>query len=463
MGRLGLSSAASDSIAATAQSLLERLFPICRSITGDGVRMTLAILREIAPWHIEEYPTGTRVYDWTIPREWIIRAGWIADAGGCRLVDFRNNNLHVVGYSVPVNARMKFSALRPHLHTLPELPDAIPYRTSYYREDWGFCLSQRQLDAFDPDGEYEVVIDAELKDGTLTLADCLLPGRSGQEFLVSTYCCHPSMANDNLSGVIVATLLLRELASRPERRHSWRFVMAPETIGVIAYLARHQADLKRSAGGFVIATCAGPGRYGVKKSFLGDHLVDRAVGIVMRDRRIDPAHYPFAPDGSDERQYSSPGFRIPVTTVCKDKYYEYLYYHTSRDDLGFVTGEAMAASLAIYRDVVDVIEANRLLRSRNPHCEPQLGRRGLYPQTGGAIGQPAASEASAVEAEVSAIAWILFLADGRHDLIAVAERSGLAFRDVAAAADKLEMHGLIEAATPLVPRESSLMRAAVQP
>jgi aminopeptidase-like protein len=433
------------SIAATAQDLLGRLFPICRSITGDGVRESLAILGDIAPWTMREYASGTPVYDWTVPQEWTIRDAWIADADGHRVVDFRANNLHVVSYSRPVRARMTFAELRPYLHTLPNLPDAIPYRTSYYKENWGFCLSQNQLEQLNPDGDYEVVIDSELKPGALSLADCVLPGRSGREFLVSTYCCHPSMANDNLSGPIVTTLLLRALAARPERRHSWRFVVLPETIGAITYLATHEAEMKAAAGGFVVTTCGGPGPVGVKQSFLGDHLVDRAVRLALRDAGITPVTYPFIPDGSDERQYSSPGFRIPVTTISKDKYYEYPYYHTSLDNLDFVTGTALAESYGHYLAAIDIIESNVVFRSLNPHCEVQLGRRGLYPQTGGALNQMAnTARTSAVENEVDIISWVMFLADGGHDLIAMAERSGFPYRDVAAVASKLETHGLLE-------------------
>jgi aminopeptidase-like protein len=443
MARPVLKVQASCSVACTAQSLLEQLYPICRSITGEGVRTTLNILRRHAPWRIQEYPTGTRAYDWSVPREWIIRDAWIADTSGRRLVDFRENNLHVVGYSVPVRARMSFASLRPHLHSLPVLPDAIPYRTSYYAENWGFCLSERQLAGLDPDAEYEVVVDSELKDGMLSFADCVLPGTSCQQYLVSTYCCHPSMANDNLSGVIVTTLLLHELASRPHRRHAWRFVIAPETIGTLAYLAHNEDDMKSVIGGFVVATCGGPGLIGVKESFIGNHLVDRAVRVACRDSGIEPKRYAFVPDGSDERQYSSPAFRIPVTTICKDKYYEYEFYHSSLDDLNFVTGEALAITFTLYREAIDVIEENRVLYSRNAHGEPQLGRRGLYPEIGGAVHLGDSDPRIVEQDEVALISWIMFLADGKHDLIDIAEHSNRSFRDVVAAVRKLEQNGLL--------------------
>lgn len=435
-------------VARTARALLERLFPIGRSLTGDGVRETLHILGEHAPFAVREYASGTPAYDWTVPDEWAVRDAYIADPRGNRLVDVRTNALHLVGYSRPVRRTMTFAELAPHLHTLPELPDAIPYRTTYYRDDWGFCLTHRQWEAFDRDASYTVVVDSELKPGALTLADAVLPGTSGREYLVSTYCCHPSMANDNLSGLIVATLLCAELAARP-RRHTWRFVVVPETIGALTYLAQHETAMKRLSGGFVATCCGGPGPYGYKESFLGDHLVDRAIRLAFRDAGIEPVRHPFVPDGSDERQYSSPGFRIPVATICKDKYYEYRYYHTSLDDLSFVTGEALAGSFALYRDAIAIVEENRVYRTLNPNGEPQLGRRGLYPQTGGGINQTARGDSprAGIEREVDVIGWVMFLADGRHDLVAVAERSGLPFRSVAAVARRLAAHGLLEEAS----------------
>ena len=428
---------------AEARALLERLFPITRSITGPGVRRSLAILQDYADFKIKEYPSGTRVFDWNIPREWIIRDAYIADREGRRLVDYQANGLHVVSYSTPVDLDMSFDELAPRLHTLPRLPDAIPYRTSYFRENWGFCLTQKQFDALDRNGRFRVVIDSELKtDGLLTLADAVLPGDSGQEFLISTYCCHPWMANDNQSGVVVATLLNRWLAAQPHR-HSWRFVVIPETIGAITYLAHHPDEMKRLSGGFVLSCCGGPGPLAYKESFLGNHLIDRAVRIAFRDAGIEPWLRPFAPDGSDERQYSSPGFRIPVGTIAKDKYYDYDYYHTSLDDLDFVTGENLHASLSMYAAAIQVIEENRTFCSLMPWGEPQLGKRGLYPQTGGAMKQTAGGK-SPVEAEVDALTWVMFLADGSMDLLSMAERSGQPFQNLAIAARKLKLQGLLE-------------------
>lgn len=440
-----------DSIA-LADELLRRLFPICRSLTGDGVRETLSILQEYADLDIKSYPTGTRCYDWTIPDEWNIRDAFIADSKGRRIVDFKDSNLHVVHYSVPVDAEMPFAELGKHLHTLPDLPTAIPYRTTFYERDWGFCLSQRQLDAFDPENSYRVVIDADLAPGSLTFGEKILPGESGEEFLISTYCCHPSMANDNLSGVVLTTLLLRELQAR-KTRHGYRFVFIPETIGAIAYLSHNESAMKALAGGYVATCCGGPGSFGYKESFRGDVIIDRAARIALRDAGVEYIPYPFVPDGSDERQYSSPGFRIPVGSITKDKYHEYPYYHTSLDNLDFVKAEYLVASLELHLAAINILENNALYRSLNPHGEVQLGRRGLYPQLGGVNKQRAYEDrpddrtlqaSKAQWKEMDLISWLLFLADGEHDLLAIAERTGCPFAELARVARRLEDAGVLE-------------------
>lgn len=433
---------ASATMANRAMAMMRRLFPLCRSITGDGLRQTLSVLAETVPqMRVIEVRSGTQVFDWTIPCEWAIRDAYLADVNGRRVVDFRESNLHVVGYSAPINRRMSFDDLQPHLHSLPALPDAIPYRTSYYKENWGFCLTQKQRDRLDPRATYHAVIDSELFPGSLSMGEARLPGTSGREYLISTYCCHPSLANDNLSGPVVTALLHSELAKR-KLRHSYRFVFVPETIGAIAYCAQFPEDVRGMAGGFVVTSCGGPGPFGIKETFLGNHLIDRAARLALRDAGIDPVVYPFVPDGSDERQYSSPGFRLPVATISKDKYYEYDYYHTSLDNLDFVSGETLAATLQLYLDAVDILEDNFTVRSLSPNCEPQLGRRGLYPQTGGGLNHPSQGR-TAVENEVDVISWIMFLADDTHDLLSIAERTGFAFRDVVAVAEKLVEHGLL--------------------
>jgi aminopeptidase-like protein len=431
-----------------ADALLRRLFPLCRSITGEGVRRTLAILQEIAPFEMKEIPSGTVCYDWIVPDEWTIRDAYVADREGTRLIDFRKSNLHVVSYSEPIDRRMSFAELAPHLHTLPNLPRAIPYRTTYYKRDWGFCLSHEQLQGMDPAAEYHVVVDSTLAPGSLTYGEAQLGSQAGPEVLISTYCCHPSLANDNLSGIVLWALLLRELGRTP-RRLSYRFVIVPETIGAIAYLARNEEAMKRVAGGFVLTTGAGPGRPGWKSSFRGDATVDRAVQRAFAERGIDAILYPFDISGSDERQYSTPGFRIPTVTITKDKYYEYDFYHTSLDDLDFIRAGNLIETLRLYLASIETLELDLTYRSLNPHGEPMLGRRGLYPQTGGAIRQKAATGGAAEPVaapgdELDAIRWLMFLSDGETSLLQIAEKTGLPMRRLFLTAERLRSQGLLE-------------------
>ncbi len=426
--------------------LLEQLFPITRSITGQGVRTSLAILQEHAPLNIVEYSSGTKVYDWTIPKEWNIQDAYIADENGNRIVDYQENGLHVVGYSIPINSKMSFTELLPYLHTLPNLPNAIPYRTSYYKESWGFCLTQNQLDTMDHSADYEVVIRSELTEGSLVLGEALLKGESEKELLISTYCCHPWMANDNQSGMVVATFLHRYLAQKKKLRYSYRFVWLPETIGAITYLAHNEEVMKAIEGGFVISCCGGQGKISYKETYLGNHLMDRAVMLAFRDQGIEPWMRPFAPDGSDERQYSMPAFRIPMCTISKDKYYDYRYYHTSLDDLEFVSGDNLLATYRLYIDAIEILEKNVTYKTLMPYCEPQLGRRGLYPLTGGGVNQSVNDEESvnSVSAQLDAITWMMFLADGGADLVTIAERSGQPIDSLFEAAEKLKEKGLLE-------------------
>lgn len=426
----------------TSEVLLRRLFPLCRSITGEGVRETLRIINEYAEFRIEEYPSGTMVHDWTIPDEWRVREAYIEDSAGNRVVDFQENNLHLMSYSRPLRATLSFDDLAPHLHSLPDHPSLIPYRTSYYQDDWGFCLSQDQLNGLDRNGDYRVVVDTDLKPGSLTLAHAVLAGTSGKEFLFSTYCCHPSMANDNVSGMVGAVLLYRALRDR-RRRHGYRFVIAPETIGAITYLAHHGAELANVAGGFVLSCMAGPDPLGYKETFHGDHLIDRSTRLAFRDAGLDFIPYPFIPNGSDERQYSSPGYRIPMGTITKSKYYEYPFYHTSGDDLDFVSPDNLEKTCRVYLSVIDMLEENAVFVSRSPHGEPHLGKRGLHPAVGGTYGQTASSD----HEETDVIAWIMFLADGSSDLIAMAERSGVPFHRLARTARRLTEGGLLEEIT----------------
>jgi aminopeptidase-like protein len=379
------------------------------------------------------------VLDWTVPDEWNIRDAWIADARGARVVDFRACNLHVVNYSVPVRARMTLAELRPHLHALPDHPDWIPYRTSYYAPAWGFCLTQRQLDAL-PDGDYEVCIDSTLAPGHLSYGELVLPGEApdeaANEVLLSTHVCHPSLCNDNLSGIAVATALARELAARPHRRWTYRFVFAPGTIGAITWLAQHRDVVPRIRAGLTIMCVGSAHPFTYKRTLAGDAEVDRAAAIVLRDRGAGDPVIDFFPYGYDERQYNSPGFRAPVGSVMRGRHGMFPEYHTSADDLGFVSAERLAESLAVVRGIVDALEANRRYRNLAPYGEPQLGKRGLYRATGG----------THIPDLNLAMLWVLQLSDGGCDLVAIAERAKLPFATIRAAADHLRDAGLLAGA-----------------
>lgn len=420
--------------AARMYALVEELYPICRSITGDGVRDTLSrIERQLpAPLVRSEVPTGTAVLDWTVPNEWNIRDAWIADAGGKRVVDFRACNLHVVNYSVPVRARMSLAELRPRLHTLPDHPDWIPYRTSYYAETWGFCLRQRELDAL-PDGDYEVCIDSTLAPGHLSYGELVLPGEAAGEVVISSHVCHPSLCNDNLSGIAVATALARDLAARPRRRWTYRFIFAPGTIGAITWLAQHRDVVPRIHAGLTLMCLGSAHPFTYKRTLAGDAEIDRAATSVLRDRGAGDPIIDFFPYGYDERQYNSPGFRAPVGSLMRGRHGMFPEYHTSADDLGFISAERLAESFAVVRGVVDVLEANRRYRNLAPDGEPQLGKRGLYRATGG----------TNIPDLNLAMLWVLTLSDGGRDLLAVAERAAMPFATIRVAADLLREADLL--------------------
>lgn len=407
------------------------LYPICRSITGDGVRRTLAAIRERIPLEIHEVPSGTPVFDWTVPREWNIRDAWIKDPSGRKVVDFQEHNLHVLNYSVPVHEKLPLTELRKRLFTLPHQPDLIPYRTSYYKETWGFCLRHRTLEEL-PEGEYEVFIDSTLQDGSLTYGECFLPGESEREVLLSTHVCHPSLCNDNLSGIAVMTWLAAELRDRP-RRYSYRFLFIPGTIGSITWLALNEDQAGNVAHGLVAANL-GKGGFHYKRSRQQYAEIDRAVETVLRASGEKFGLEHFVPFGYDERQYGSPGFDLPVGSLTRTPYGRYPEYHTSADDLDLVDPEALEGSLETYLAVMDVLEGNRRYENLNPKCEPQLGRRGLYRNIGGD---------DAGRARELALLWTLNLSDGEHDLLAIAERSGMSFAAIREAADALLEVGLL--------------------
>jgi aminopeptidase-like protein len=414
-------------------ALIAELYPLCRSITGNGVRQTLQVLKREIPLEVHEVPSGTPVFDWTVPREWNIRDAYVKAADGQRVIDFRESNLHVVNYSVPVRTRMTLAELRPHLFTRPDLPDVVPYRTSYYQEGWGFCLSQRQLDGIS-DGEYEVMIDSSLEPGSLTYGECFLPGAGEDEVLVSCHVCHPSLANDNLSGIAVAVRLARALASE-QRRYSYRFLFIPGTIGSITWLARNEDRVSRIKHGLVLAGLGDAGGFSYKKSRQSNAEIDRAIANVLRQAGRSHSVIEFSPYGYDERQFCSPGFNLPVGCLMRTPHGQYREYHTSADDLTFVSPASLGESLEVCLQIVNVLEHNARYVNQNPKCEPQLGRRGLYRSLGGELDRASRE---------LAMLWVLNLSDGTQSLLDIAERSGLSFGTVQTAADALSSHGLVK-------------------
>jgi len=419
---------------AQSYAIVRGLYPICRSITGEGVRQSLRLLQATIPLELHEVPTGTQVFDWTIPKEWNITDAYIKNGKGERVVDFRQNNLHVLNYSVPVHQTMSLAELRPRLFSLPETPDWIPYRTSYYRETWGFCLSHRQLEQME-EGEYEVCIDSTLEPGHLTYGEYRIQGATDDEVLISCHACHPSLCNDNLSGMATAARLAHLLADIP-LRFSYRFLWIPGTIGSITWLARNESVLPRIKHGLVLSCLGDKGAFTYKRSRRGDAEIDRAVEHALRHSGHDFQILDFTPYGYDERQYCSPGINLPVGCFMRTPNGCYPQYHTSADDLTLVTPSSLAESLHQLLRVIQVIEENIRYLNLNPKCEPQLGRRGLYRQMGG-IKDAAARE--------MAMLWVLNLSDGQNDLLSIAERSGIAFDQVSQAAEALQQAGLLKA------------------
>lgn len=407
-------------------ALADRLYPICRSITGNGLRETLRILQEEIPLTLHEIPSGTAVFDWVVPREWNIRDAYIRNSRGEKIVDFQQHNLHVLNYSTPVHALMRLEELRPHLFTLPDMPDWIPHRTSYFNDNWGFCITQRQLEAM-PDDNYEVVIDSSLEPGALTYGELTIPGESEEQILLFAHCCHPSLANDNLSGIAVIVELARILGESSPR-FTYRCVFAPAAIGCITWLSQNQSKLGKVKLGMVAALLGDSGHLTYKKTYTGDALIDRASLHILRHRNTPFQTLEFSPFGYDERQFASPGINLPVGRLTRTPNGAYPEYHTSADNMDLITPSAMADSLAAYRAIFALIENNNVYQSNFPYCEPQLGKRGLYRTTGG-HGNP--------EQRQLAILWVLNQANGQHDLLDIAERSGLQFEIVASVAAEL--------------------------
>jgi aminopeptidase-like protein len=418
-----------DDVGAEIYDLLVELFPICRSISGEGVRRSFDIVEGLLPLERTEVPTGTQVFDWTVPPEWNIRSAWITAPNGDRVVDFDESNLHVLNYSAPIHERMPLSKLREHLFVHPTQADWIPYRTSYYAENWGFCVTRRTLDALQ-DGEYEVYIDSSLTDGSITYAEAFIPGAIEDEVLISTYCCHPSLANDNVSGIALLAVLGKYLGTMNLRR-SYRLLFSPGSIGPITWLSRNESRLSLVNAGLVASCLGDPGGMTYKRTRRGDAEIDRAVSVVLRDAGGDYEIRDFAPLGGDERQFCSPGIDLPTGALSRTPADEFRGYHSSEDGLSFVRPAFLGDSFRIYLEVIDVLERNRCWQNTNPKGEPQLGKRGLYRNVGGGSFQEAA------------LLWALNFSDGRHDLLAIAERSGLPFIELAEAAAALAEHELL--------------------
>jgi len=413
--------------------LIQELYPILRSLTGDGVRETLSILARHNPIEIHEVPSGTSALDWTVPLEWNVREAWIRDPEGNKIVDICESNLHVVGYSIPVRKRLPLNALQANLHSIPEQPEWIPWRTSYYEENWGFCLPHSQREALQ-DGEYEVCIDSSLEDGHLTYGELFLPGESDRELLVSVHVCHPSLVNDNLSGIAVSTAVAEKL-SGSNRRLGVRFLFIPGTIGSLTWLEHNRETAGRIVGGLTL-TCLGdsaPLTY--KRTFGGKAEFDRVASQVLGELVPDHKELDFYPYGYDERQYNSPGFRMPIGSLMRSRHGRFPEYHTSADNISLISEGQLEEAANVILNILRTMDQNRRFRSLAPEGEPQLGRRGIYRAIGGG-GDP--------ETRQYAMLWLLQAGDGFHTLLDVAERSKIAFGDIHAAAIVLEQHALIE-------------------
>ena len=418
---------------------LKRLFPISRSITGFGNRKTLEILQEIIPLKILEYSSGQKIYDWVIPKEWNVQDAWIKNSNGEKIVDFQKNNLHVISYSIPLHENLSFHELKSRLHYREDLPKAIPYRTTYYKEDWGFCVSFDDFQKFfKPQEDYEVYIDSTLSHGSLSIGELLISGKSTKEFLISTYICHPSIANDNLSGTIMTAFLAKELLQK-RLNFSYRIIFVPETIGAIAYCAKNENEMKAIESGLVVTNVGGPGRFSYKQSFDSKHFINKLIEQTFQDNGIDFITYPFDIHGSDERQYSSPGFRIQMATICKDKYYEYPFYHTSLDNLDFVKAENIDESLNLYLQVIDKLDYNVGFIRKDIHCEVMLSKYDLYPKLGGAQ-RPTGNRPN----DLDIILWLLFYCDGEQSLFDISEKTDLSLEKLYSIAQKLESKGIIK-------------------
>ena len=413
--------------------LMREIFPICRSITGNGVRQTLKKIQSILPIEIHEVPSNTKVFDWTIPKEWNIHDAFVKDPKGEKIIDFNNSNLHVVSYSIPIHKKMSLQELKSHIHTLPKIPDVIPYLTSYYNEDWGFCMTHNDFIKLE-EGEYEIMIDSTLENGSLTYGEFLKIGEVEDEFLISCYICHPSMCNDNLSGPVLATILGKYL-KEIKTKFSYRFLFIPETIGAITWLSKNEKNIHKIKNG-LIATCLGDsGIMTYKKTRNGDNEIDRISKYVLENSKQEFNIIDFLPIGSDERQFCSPAFNLPVGSLMRTMHGKFPEYHTSADNLDFVKAENLEDALIKYSGIIFILENNKKYINLNPKCEPQLGKRGLYRQLG--------SQKNSEEKEL-AMFWILNQSDGKNSLLDIAIKSKLDFYLIKQVSDELLEHDLLK-------------------
>lgn len=413
-------------------NLIKELYPICRSITGEGVRETLRIIQKRVPLEIQEVPSGTKVFDWTVPLEWNIADAYVMNRAGKRVIDFQSHNLHLMSYSVPVRKKMGLEELRPHLFSLPAHPEWIPYRTSYYKENWGFCMRHVDFEELS-DEEYDVVIDSTLQAGSLTYGELYLPGETSDEVLISCHVCHPSLCNDNLSGITVAVKLAETMAAR-SRRYSYRFLFIPGTIGSITWLAQNEQIVPRIRHGLVITGVGDAGNVTYKKSRQGNAEIDRATTHVLRHSGEAHSIIDFFPYGYDERQYCSPGFNLPVGCFMRTPHGQYPEYHSSADNFDLIRSESLSRSYADCLQIFELLEGNRVYVSQNPRCEPQLGRRGLYRAVAGQQEN---------QLRELALLWVLNMSDGRHALLDIADRANLPFGQIQSAAEALIEAGLL--------------------
>ena len=419
---------------------LKRLFPLCRSITGDMNRETLKILQEIIPLQIREIESKTKVFDWEIPYEWNVKDAWIKDLDGRKIVDFKKNNLHLVSYSKPIDKIISWEELKDHLYIHSDIEHAIPYRTSYYKSDWGFCLTNEQFLLLESlGGDFLIKIDSNFSYGSLSYGEYIIKGKSKKEILISCYICHPSMANDSLSGVVLTAFLAKYLNSLESRYWSYRFVFVPETIGAISYCFQNQEKMKDILMGFVMTTVGGPGEFSYKQSWQKDHVINKIIEEVFIEEDKKFRIYPFDIHGSDERQYSSPGFRINMCSLFKDRYYDYPFYHSSLDNLEFVNGNQINETFELYKKIIQKIENLIYFKSQKMFCEPMLSKYDLYPEIGGSL-----LPDKKINLDMDNILWLMFYCDGSKDILSIANQINVELEDLLPAAETLCSKGLLK-------------------